>query len=73
MKINKEIYGTMQRPFTFFKGTLDLNAKYTVGNAQIDLNNFPFCGGGIRWNWPPATFFNQFLNFVNHPPLLFDQ
>ena len=26
------------------------------------LNNFPFCGGGIRWNWPPATFFNQFLN-----------
>lgn len=67
MKINKEIHGTMQRPFTFFKGTLDLNAKYFMSKIDEGISEKTSNKTNVRSD---MTSWTHFLNDVEFLKLL---
>tara|TARA_R100000664_G_C2740429_1_gene129019 strand:- start:877 stop:1401 length:525 start_codon:yes stop_codon:yes gene_type:complete len=64
MKINKEIYGTMQMPFTFFKGTLDLNAKYFISKIDDGIIKENSYKTNVRSDMTSWTYFLNDVEFL---------
>lgn len=61
MKIDKEIQGNVQVPYIFFKGTLNLNAKYFMSKIDDGISDQNSYKTNVRSD---MTSWNYFMNDV---------
>ena len=67
MKIDKEIRGNIQVPYTFFKGTLDINAKYFMSKIDDGISEKNSNKTNVKSD---MTSWTHFLNDVEFLKLL---
>lgn len=67
MKIDKEIQGNIQVPYVFFKGTLDLNAKYFMSKIDQGISEKTSNKTNVRSD---MTSWTHFLNDVEFLKLI---
>jgi hypothetical protein len=67
MKINKEVQGTLQRPYTFLKGTLDVNSKYFMSKIDEGISEKTSHKTNVKSD---MTSWDYFLNDIEFLKLL---
>ena len=73
MKIDKEIQGNIQVPYVFFKGTLDLNAKYFMSKIDDGISEKNSHKTNVKSDMTSWTHFTNDVEFLKIMMTLLDK